>query len=144
MLKIRGQDIPFTFVKGLEGSCEIRLAQTTIVAVSKANVPEGFEYLKLHPQDYGFLQAEAPLLSPENLFSQINRVLQGDFCELTPPVLWNGGFYLWRAGLCPDLATGIAKAKDLLNNGLVAQKKDEVYQLINEMEQGVPILSETE
>ncbi|PMB19410.1 hypothetical protein CEN47_23240 [Fischerella thermalis CCMEE 5319] len=50
--------------------------------------------------------------------------------ELMETALWNGGFYLWRSGICSDMPAGIAKAKELLTTGAVAAKLQEVTQSI--------------
>jgi anthranilate phosphoribosyltransferase len=47
-----------------------------------------------------------------------------------PAAIWNGGFYLWRCGVCPDLPTGFARAEILFNSGDVAQKLEEISHAI--------------
>ena len=124
-LKLRGET-NYTLVKGLEGSCDLRLSQTTIIAVSQPAKEEGFEYLKLSPRDYGLARSEISLKSIEKLLVQIEAVLEGKAQELMPSAIWNGGFYLWRCGVCPDLATGISKAEKLLTSGQIGDKVDEI------------------
>lgn len=55
----------------------------------------------------------------------MQSVLQGLPSELMETALWNGGFYLWRSGVCADMRSGIAKAKELFSNG-EAQKLSEI------------------
>lgn len=129
-LKLRKLTIPFTFVKGLEGSCDLRLSQTTIVAASQSETPEGFEYLKLHPDEYGIDAKEIPLDSTSELLSQMEAVIEGKSSSLQQAVIWNGGFYLWRYGVCPDLSIGLETARELLSSGKVAKKREEIREAI--------------
>lgn len=129
-LKLREQDYPYTFVKGLEGSCDLRLSQTTIVVINQPEAENGFEYLKLHPQDYGMLQNEIALDSVSDLIVEIKNVLEGKSSPLTNAAIWNSGFYLWRVGLCSDLATGLSKAETLLKTGKVADKWREIAEFL--------------
>ncbi|MGD2182337.1 anthranilate phosphoribosyltransferase family protein [Lusitaniella coriacea] len=116
----------FTFVKGLEGSCDLRLSQTTIVAASQPDSPEGFEYLKLNPHHYNFAAKDIPLESTTQLLSQLEEVLEGKPTPMFQAALWNGGFYLWRCGVCPDMATGIQQAEALLVGGKVKAQRDAI------------------
>jgi anthranilate phosphoribosyltransferase len=51
-----------------------------------------------------------------------------------PAAIWNGGFYLWRCGICSDLPTGFTKAEALFTSGKVAQKLEEISQAIASMQ----------
>jgi anthranilate phosphoribosyltransferase len=124
----------FTLVKGLEGSCDLPRDRTAIIAVSQPDASSDFERLLLHPRDYGFAGAEVPLDSTTQLLEQMRDVLNGKSSELMPATLWNGGFYLWRCGVCSDLSTGLAKAEALCIEGQVAQKLEEVSQAIASMQ----------
>lgn len=132
-LKLREHNCPYTFVKGLEGSCDLRLSQTTIISISQPATESGFTYLKLHPQEYGFENKEIILESTENLLLQMEETLQGKASPFTQAAIWNGGFYLWRSGVCPDFSTGLTEAEKLLTSGKVAQKRSEIQQLIRTM-----------
>jgi anthranilate phosphoribosyltransferase len=46
--------------------------------------------------------------------------------EFIQSAIWNGGFYLWRCGLCPDIQTGVATAETLLTTGKAAAKLREL------------------
>mgnify|MGYP005843635057 CR=1 FL=1 len=116
----------FTLVKGLEGSCDLPRERTAIIAISQPNSSESFERLLLHPRDYGFGGKEIPLDSTTQLLDQMRDVLQGNSSELMSAAIWNGGFYLWRCGVCPDLPTGFAKAEALFTSGQAAQKLEEI------------------
>lgn len=121
----RGQT-RYTLVKGLEGSCDLRLSQTTIVAASNPNTATGFEYLKPNPSEYNLEDRDAPLESLEQLISQLKTLIEGKESPLTNAAIWNGGFYLWHCGACPDIATGINQARDYLVSGKVAAKLEEI------------------
>jgi anthranilate phosphoribosyltransferase len=121
----------YTLVKGLEGSIDLRLSQTTIIAVSEPEKPEGVEYLKLNPRDYGFAAQEIPLESTATLLSQMEEVLQGKSSPLMPAAIWNGGFYLWHCGICPDLETGFKTAESLLTTQQVKSKVEEIKDFVS-------------
>ncbi len=116
----------FTFVKGLEGSCDLPRDRTAIIALSKT--PQGIERLLLSPHDYGFITKNVSLGSTEELLTQIQEVLIGKPSELLQTALWNGGFYLWRSGICLDMRSGITKAEELLTTGAVNKKLQELRQ----------------
>lgn len=120
----------FTLVKGLEGSCDLPRDRTSIIAVSPPGGGSEIERLLLHPRDYGFAGAEVPLESTTELLIQMQQVLKGQSSELMPAAIWNGGFYLWRCGVCPDLNTGIAKAEALCIEGQVIEKLEEIRNAI--------------
>jgi anthranilate phosphoribosyltransferase len=44
--------------------------------------------------------------------------------------IWNGGFYLWRTGICPDIRSGIAKAEAMFTSGEVTQKLEAIRQVV--------------
>ena len=121
----------FTLVKGLEGSCDLKLSQTTIVAASQPNNEKGFEYLKIDPHPYGFAGKDIPLENPEQYFISLESVLAGETTDLSKAVIWNGAFYLWHCGICPDLTTAIAKAESLFSSGQVNQKRREIQEKLS-------------
>lgn len=134
-LALRGTN-KFTTVKGLEGSCDLPRDRTAIIGMSAPSTPHAtpippLERLHLVPRDYGFSSKNVPLTSTEQLIEDIQSVLQGLPSELMQTALWNGGFYLWRSGICPDMESGIAKAKDLFTSGVVAQKLQELSRLVS-------------
>ncbi len=53
---------------------------------------------------------------------QMQSILQGKPSELMNSAVWNGGFYLWHCGLCPDIETGFDTAEKLLTTGIVKAK----------------------
>ncbi|HBE17854.1 MAG TPA: hypothetical protein DEG17_26030 [Cyanobacteria bacterium UBA11149] len=121
----------FTLVKGLEGSCDLPCDRTAIIAISNPNTSEGFERLILHPSDYGFAAKEVPFESTSQLIGQLQAVLTGKSSELLNAAIWNGGFYLWRCGVCEDLPTGFAKAQNLLSGGYTENKLTEIKNAID-------------
>lgn len=115
----------FTTVKGIEGSCDLSRSRTAIIGMGnlKAGKPM-FERLLLHPRDYGF---EGPDPSLDEDFDQlIEQTIHGEPIELTRSAIWNGGFYLWRAGVVPTLSDGFQKAQTLLETGQVHAKREQV------------------
>ncbi|MDP5339508.1 MAG: anthranilate phosphoribosyltransferase family protein [Nodularia sp. (in: cyanobacteria)] len=110
----------YTLIKGLEGSCDLPRDRTAIIALSKT--PQEIERLLLSPHDYGITSKNVPLGNTSELLTQIQAVLAGQPGELMQTALWNGGFYLWRSGICFDMPSGLSKAAELLNNGAVAAK----------------------
>ncbi|MCF4968073.1 anthranilate phosphoribosyltransferase family protein [Nostoc sp. CMAA1605] len=114
----------FTLVKGLEGSCDLPRDRTAIIALSQP--PQDIERLLLSPHDYGFTTKNVPLNTTTELLDQMQEVLAGKPNELMQTALWNGGFYLWRSGICSNMQAGIVKAKELLTTGAVAEKLREL------------------
>ncbi|MCY7321866.1 MAG: anthranilate phosphoribosyltransferase family protein [Phormidesmis sp. CAN_BIN36] len=112
----------FTTVKGLEGSCDLPRDRTAIIGVN----PSEFERLCLVPRDFGFAAKEVPLSPTPEWVEAARSVLAGKPSELMQAAIWNGGFYLWRCGVCSDLTAGLAKAEALLTQGAAAQKLDEI------------------
>jgi len=129
----------FITVKGLEGSCDLPRDRTCIIGLNKpdqlaTDQPSTFDRLLLHPRDYGFAGEDVPLCPTPQLVTEMTNVLQGINTELTKSAIWNGGFYLWRSGVCPDLESGFAKAKGLLENGQVAKKLAEIKHTVDSVE----------
>lgn len=121
----------FTTVKGLEGSCDLPRDRTAIIGLG--NGTNSLERLLLVPREYGFTTKNVPLSNTEELISDMKPVLQGKPSELMQTALWNGGFYLWRCGICADMSEGLAKAKELFSCGVVLEKLRELQQTINSM-----------
>jgi anthranilate phosphoribosyltransferase len=120
----------FTTVKGLEGSCDLPRDRTAIIGLLTPATSNEIERLHLVPRDYGFTSKNVPLASTVELVEDMQAVLKGIPSELMDTALWNGGFYLWRSGICSDMPAGIAKAKELLTTGAVVAKLQEVTQSI--------------
>ncbi|KJH72975.1 anthranilate phosphoribosyltransferase family protein [Aliterella atlantica] len=127
-LSLRGIS-SFTTVKGLEGSCELPRDRTAIVGVFADNTL--VEHLHLSARDYDFASKNVPFESTAQTVADMQAILQGKPSELMQTALWNGGFYLWRSGICEDMRSGIAMTEELLTNGKVAQKLQEVSQSLS-------------
>jgi anthranilate phosphoribosyltransferase len=119
----------YTLVKGLEGSCDLPRDRTAIISVYQSENPE-IQRLKLNAKDYNLGGQEVPLESKTQLLGQMQEILQGKTSDLWQTALWNGGFYLWRCGVCDDLATGLDRAESLLASGAVTQKLEEIHKAI--------------
>jgi len=126
----------FTTVKGLEGSIDLPRDRTAIIGLSAPNTAHDLvapiERLHLVPREYGFTTKNVPLASTTlQLVEAMQSVLQGQPSELMQSAIWNGGFYLWRSGVCSDLQSGIVKAEAQLTGGHVAAKLQEISQMVS-------------
>ncbi|MBV8887019.1 MAG: anthranilate phosphoribosyltransferase family protein [Chroococcidiopsidaceae cyanobacterium CP_BM_RX_35] len=125
----------FTTVKGLEGSVDLPRDRTAIIGLSSPNTSDDLvapiERLHLVPREYGFTTKNVPLGSTPQLVGAMQSVLQGESSELMQSALWNGGFYLWRSGVCSDMQSGIAKAEALFTGGQVVAKLQEISQMVS-------------
>ena len=122
-------------VKGLEGSCDLPRDRTCIIGikqpgVSQPNREPAIDRLLLHPRDYGFAAPELALPSLEQLQLDLQAALQGKTGEMLESAVWNGGFYLWQAGVCSTLEAGLEQARTMLGNGQVAAHLTEVVEAI--------------
>ena len=119
----------YTTVKGLEGSCDLPRDRTAIIGIAKPDTE--FERVLLAHGDYGFSNTNPDFESTPGLLKQMQEVLQGKPSELMQSAIWNGGFYLWRCGICLDINSGFIKAEILLTSGQVSQKLEEVSKAVN-------------
>jgi anthranilate phosphoribosyltransferase len=85
-----------------------------------------FARLHLHPQDYGFAGKNVPLPETNQMGQLMLSVMQAEPSELKYSAIWNGGFYLWRCGIRPDLNEAIAMAKTLLDSGALLSKLEQL------------------
>ncbi|MDV3352803.1 anthranilate phosphoribosyltransferase family protein [Leptothoe sp. LEGE 181152] len=119
----------FTTVKGLEGSCDLARSRTAIIGMGSLKDGEPvFERLLLHPRDYGFEGADPSL--DENFNRYLEQAIYGEPTELTRSVIWNGGFYLWRAEVAATLTDGLQQAQQLLESGQVQAKRQQIRDAI--------------
>ncbi len=116
----------FTTVKGLEGSCDLPRDRTAIIGLG--NSGNSIERLLLVPRKYGFASKNSSLNSTKELLLEMNLLLEAKPSELMQTALWNGGFYLWRSGICDDMQEGLAKAKELFSSGAVLDKLRQLQQ----------------
>ena len=70
------------------------------------------------------------LPSSEQLQLDLQAALQGKTGEMLESAVWNGGFYLWQAGVCATIEVGLEQARTMLGNGQVAAQLTEVVEAI--------------
>lgn len=112
----------YTTVKGLEGSCDLPCSRTAIIGLAGGDSQPSFERLLLNPPDWGFTAGDVILESPQQCLAEIQSAIAGKPGHLWDSAIFNGGFYLWRSGVCQDLPAGFARAEALLRQGKVAAK----------------------
>jgi anthranilate phosphoribosyltransferase len=120
----------FITVKGLEGSCDLPRDRTCIVGIHRPDTTPPFNRLLIYPRDYGLAAPEVPLVSETQLIEEMQAVLQGTLNPLMASTILSGGFYLWQSGVCADMESGLAQAKELLMSGRVAQKLADLSQAV--------------
>ncbi len=120
----------FTTVKGLESSCDLPRDRTAIIGLG---LPTTIERLHLVAREYGFTSNNVPLSSIKELRVNIQEVLDGKTSPFMETALWNGGFYLWRSGICSDMKQAIAQTKELLTSGAVAAKLQQLVHSLNDV-----------
>ncbi|MEB3161306.1 MAG: hypothetical protein VKL20_07590 [Synechocystis sp.] len=122
----------FLLVKGLEGSTDLRLSQTTIVALPETPPDSETPYLKINPHAYGMNHTD-PVLGSRTAYQHLWQDFLSDpqadlpHCEQAA-LLWNGGFYLWQSGLCGDLKTGMALTLDYWRSGKIKAQWERIKQ----------------
>lgn len=102
-------------IKGLEGGVDL---PTSRVAIAAHRRGESSERLILQARDHGLRSPEPELTSLASWRDQALEALRGEG-PLREPLIWNGGFHLWRSGLAPDLEAGLADAERRLREGQV-------------------------
>jgi anthranilate phosphoribosyltransferase len=107
----------YTFIKGLEGSCDLPRDRTAIIGLSSSK-PETLTRLQLPPREYGFTTKNVPLTTTEELITDMQGILTGKANELRQTALWN------------DMQAGIDKASELINSGVLAAKLQQLDNLL--------------
>lgn len=122
----------FTTVKGLEGSCDLARSRTAILGLGQSD--GSFDRLLINARDYGFSSEDPPLLDEAEAIAAIQGVIEGKPGEVSQEVsqsaIWNGGFYLWRCGVCSSLEAGFTLAEKLITQGQLQQKLSQIQQAI--------------
>ncbi len=130
-LALRGHS-DVIFVKGLEGSCDLARDRSAILSRHQTDQPP--KRLILHARDYDLGGPEIPFLTDLDWQHWAKDTLTGEsnpeVNPLWPAVLWNGGFYLWQAGVAPSLATGIEQTRSLLQSGAVGDRLNHLQQTL--------------
>ena len=133
-LALRGQ-ASFNLVKGLEGSTDLRMGQVTIVGLSPQG--EASLYEKPDPHDVDLNGQDYPLTSQDDYLALLTQSLETDPSSLPTAwqrsVLWNGGFYLYRSGLCETLSDGIAMTQSYWHSGKLRQQWQTLQQAITDI-----------
>ncbi|MFN6158369.1 MAG: hypothetical protein ACK46N_07750, partial [Dolichospermum sp.] len=106
---------------------------TAIISLSSLN-PDELTRLQLVPREYGFITKNVPLTTTAELINDLQGVLTGNAGEMLQTALWNGGFYLWRSGISPNMQAGIDKAATLISSGVVKAKLDEISTVMSDSE----------
>lgn len=119
-LQLRGVEDYLT-VKGMEGSCDLPRDRVSICGIRRSPQVE-LQRLCLAPRDYDLAGADEPAGDAEAIAAAYRQILQGQASPLLPSVIWNGGFYLWQAGVCESLAAGLERVEALLQSDRVASK----------------------
>lgn len=112
----------FTLIKGLEGSPDLKLSHTNIIAIEHQQSSLGFQYLKLNARDYGYVSHDPILENEEDYLRQLKSAIAGKLTDLTVSSIWNGGFYLWRCGVTSSLEQGLEMAESLIFQGELAKQ----------------------
>ena len=84
----------------------------------------------LHPQDYDLQGHDLAFESETQVIEQLQGVITGSNLELIPSAILNGGFYLWRWGICSSLQAGFTIAEKMIIKGEV---KDKLHQLLDNL-----------
>ena len=121
----------FTLVKGLEGSPDLKLSQTTIIAVNQPDNNNQIKYLKLNAKEYNLNNEDVSFESKESYLEQVENLLKAKDSPLINSTIWNGGFYLWHCGICNSVSEGLNMAEKLIFQGKLYQKREEIKGLIN-------------
>ena len=129
--KMRGID-NYTTVKGLEGSCDLSCNRTAIIGMGHEQT--GFTRFLLHPEEYGFNGSDVPLESVDRLKEILEAVIEGKNTALSAAVILNGGFYLWRSGVCSTLETGFTLAKEAIDGGKIYDKLKQLQNVASSLD----------
>ena len=112
----------FTLIKGLEGSCDLKLSQTNIITIDCHDSDEESEYVKVNPYQYNFDDKDPLLEDKSEYFQELYKTIQGKTSRLTKSAIFNGGFYLWRCGVTNSIEEGLTLTEKLLINGKLEQQ----------------------
>ncbi|RCX10924.1 anthranilate phosphoribosyltransferase [Extensimonas vulgaris] len=113
-------------VHGRDGMDEISLGAATMVGELKDGEIREYE---VHPEDFGLaMQSNRSLKvnTPEESLAMLRGVLEGRPGAARDIVLLNAGATLYAAGVAPDIATGIARARNAIDSGAAQAKLEQV------------------
>ena len=112
-------------VKGLEGSVDLPTSRVSIAA--HHNGDREPERLLLQARDHGLRTDELELSTLSDWSGWARDALLGRG-PLLKPLLWNGGFLLWRSGQQPSLEAGLAEADRLISSNVVDDRRLQLAQ----------------
>ncbi|MFM6586795.1 MAG: hypothetical protein ACKPJA_02265, partial [Microcystis panniformis] len=81
-----------------------------------------------------FCPSDYPLESLEMLTAKLKGLLAGENNELSDAAIFNGGFYLWRCGIVPDIPTGFQQAQQSLQSGKALAKLEQICNYLESQE----------
>ena len=113
-------------VHGRDGMDEISLGAATMVGELKGGEIREYD---IHPEDFGLaMQSNRSLKvnTPEESLAMLRGVLEGRPGAARDIVLLNAGATLYAAGVVPDIATGIARARIAIDSGAAQAKLEQV------------------
>ncbi len=113
-------------VHGRDGMDEISLGAATMVGELKGGEIREYD---IHPEDFGLaMQSNRSLKvnTPEESLAMLRGVLEGRSSAARDIVLLNAGATLYAAGVAPDIATGIARARSAIDSGAAQAKLEQV------------------
>lgn len=127
---LRNTPHKITTVKGLEGSTDLPRDRAVIIGVHQSG--RELERIFLHHYDYGLSNVNPPLGSTPELMTDFASVLHAEPSDLFDSVIWNAGFYLWHCGGASDMTAGMKLATELLANGAVRDRLENIKIQIRE------------
>src|SRR3954462_15908507 len=108
---------PALVVYGRDGMDEVSMGAATMVGELKDGQVSEYE---IHPEDFGLPMASNRALKVETVEqskAMLLGVLQGDAGAARDIVLFNSGVALYAANVVPDIAAGIARAREAIDSG---------------------------
>ncbi|MBK0391578.1 anthranilate phosphoribosyltransferase [Ramlibacter algicola] len=112
-------------VYGRDGMDEVSLGAATLVGELKDGQVTEYE---LHPEDFALPMASNRALKVESVEqsrAMLLGVLQGEKGAARDIVVFNAGVALYAANVAPDIAAGIARAREALDSGAAKARLDQ-------------------
>ena len=112
-------------VHGRDGLDEVSLGAGTLVGEYRNGVVSEYE---IHPEDFGLAMASTRTLkveNPEQSRSLLLSVLDNQPGPARDIVILNAGVSLYAANVVPDIASGVARAREVVASGAARSKVDQ-------------------
>ena len=109
-------------VYGRDGMDEVSLGAATMVGEYKDGAIREYE---IHPEDFGLTMASSRSLkveTPEQSRALLQAVLDNEVGPARDIVMLNAGVALYAADLVPDIADGVALAREAIASGKALAK----------------------